>query len=83
MRYYPICTGPCQRDVWTTLYEQKMQLEFISWKISKERIASLTPQIMKAELEDLARRITTFQRRGSQIVPVRTEISIQHEGSGG
>lgn len=30
-----------------------------------------------------AKRITTFQRKGGQMVPVRTEISIQHEGNGG
>lgn len=79
MRYYPICTGPCQRDVWTTLYVQEVQHDLISWKIRKERTASLTPQKMKAELEDLAQRIASCQRKAGQMVPVRTEISIEHD----
>lgn len=71
MHLHPICTGPCaaqysQREVARVLQEQQNHYALIRYQIERERIAHLTPHMMRAELADLDARIKAArQQRGS------------------
>lgn len=63
----PICSGYCQYGgggiaTYNTLYEQQTHFALIRRKIEQERIASLTPSKMRAELSALGTRIEAARK---------------------
>ncbi|MBI1620343.1 hypothetical protein [Aquamicrobium zhengzhouense] len=61
-----VIVRPDGRRVDDTLYDGEVDAAIVCAFLNGCRVAP-------------AKRITTFQRKGGQMVPVRTEISIQHD----